>query len=478
VQDAAYRSLLKNKRRQLHARIATVLEKQSPETAQPSPELLAHHYSSAGRKSKAIHYWEKAGEFAIRRSANSEAVGHFENALQIIKGLPKTKKRAVIELKIETSLGVVLQACEGSGSDLARQAYERAGILCHDCPESTAHFAAYWGLWRTTVALDERAVHADAMLGLAERQNDRDLKLQAHHSMWSTLIHTGNFSACRSHIEQGLALYSKEKHSELAFQFGGHDAGICGIGHDALALWMLGYPDQGSARSREAVAQAGDLSQPLSLVHALNYAAMFYYCARDLQMLRKCTDEMISLSEEQSFPEYCARGKVFRAWLTADDEQGNAKLQEIEAGLLEALSTIRGSDAPFLMSIKADVLKRNHRLQEALHILDGAMAKSKDIADDMWKPELFRVAGECLLKCPDANADKALDHLNTALNVSREQGAKSLELRASKSLAEYWRSQGKSKEAHHLLAPIYDWFTEGFETADLKEAKALLDELS
>ncbi len=478
VQNTAYQSLLKSKRQQLHARIAQVLEERFPETVESEPELLAYHYTGALLTERAIGYWDKAGELAMRRSANAEAVRHFSEALRLISALPDSAERARKELGVQTSLGVALIAAEGPGSAQATKAYRRAWELCQETPESPAHFAALWGLWRITRDLKKTGELADLLLDLAERQGETDLKLQAHHAKWATLLNVADLSDCRRHIEQGIALYRPARHKAHAFVYGAHDPVVCGLGHDALALWLLGYPDQGAKRAEEVLALARGLSHPPSLAHALNYATMYHHCAGRIEALRRLTDEMIALSDEQGFPEYRARGMVLRGWITAQEGRCDPALEQIEEGLAAALATTRGGEAPYLMSVKAYVLRRFDRYKKAREVLEGALAEGEAIGERQWEPELHRLIGECLLMQAGRNPDEAIGRFTEALRITREQHAKSLELRAATNLASLWHERGERGTAREVLAPVYDWFTEGFETPDLKRAQELLQDLT
>jgi predicted ATPase len=262
TQEAAYQSLLTRTRQQLHQRIARVLEARLPEVCETQPERLAHHYTEAGLQQQAMAYWQQAGQRALERSANAEAIAHLTKALALLQAFPDTPERAQHELHVQTTLGPALMAIKGWGAPEVEAAYTRARALCQQVGETPQLFLVLWGLWRV---YSERAEHRTArelgehLLRLARRLGDRAFLLQAHHALWPTLLYLGELAPAYAHAEQGMALYDLQQHRTHAFVYGGHDPGVCCRQVAALELWFLGYPDQARQQAAAALSLAQEL---------------------------------------------------------------------------------------------------------------------------------------------------------------------------------------------------------------------------
>jgi predicted ATPase/class 3 adenylate cyclase len=478
VRDVAYESLLRSKRQQFHGRIAEVLEEQFPEVSETQPELLANHFTEAGLAEQAIGYWQQAGQRAIERSANTEAVSHLTKGLALLETLPDTFQRDQQERTLQITLGVPLLATKGPGSPEVERAYSRARELCRQEEHAPELFPAIWGLWRCHVARARiRAARelGDEILSLAQRQQDPALLLQAHHAQWATLFDLGELGSALEHIEQGTALYNRQEHHTQAYLFGGHDLCVCGQGHAALALWSLGYPDQALDRACDGLTLAEELSHPVSLAHALRYALKVHLCRHEARPMQERAETLLALASEQKFAEYSGLGMFMRGWVQTQRGQNEAGVAAMRQGLA-ARSRGKAEESNLLAAL-AEALGNTGAAEEGLRLLSQALAVAADGGMAYWEAELHRLTGELLLCQSAGSRAEAEASYNQAIAIARRQQAKSLELRAATSLARLWQGQRKHAEARELLEPVYDWFTEGLDTPDLIEAKELLNAL-
>ncbi len=480
IQDAAYQSLLKSTRQQYHQQIAQVLEERFAETREIHPELLAHHYTEAGLREQAIIYWQRAGQRAVARSANNEAISHLTKGLELLKTLPDTPERTQQELTLQIALGVPLGITKGYASPEAGTVYDRARKLCQQVGETPQLCPVLWGLWRVySLQADWQTARelGEQLLLLAQRYQDRDFLLQAHHALWGTLVFLGEFAPACEHLEQGLTLYDSHQHRSHAFLYGGHDPGVCGLAQGACVLWLLGYPDQARKRIKEAPILAQELAHPFSLALALDYAAMLSQFRREVQTAQEQAEALIALSREQGFPVFLAQGTIVQGWALAGQGQGETGITQMRQGLAAYRGTGAELGLPYQLARLAEVYGRTGLAEEGLSVLAEALAATDKTNDRRWAAELYRLKGELTLKQSSVQKE-AEECFHQAIDIARRQSAKSLELRAAMSLARLWQSQGKKDEARQMLAEIYNWFTEGFDTKDLQEAKALLEELS
>ena len=479
VQDAAYGTLLRGPRQALHARIAAAIETRMPERVEREPELLAYHYAGAGQPDTAAGYWLAAGRLAARRSANSEAVAHLTRGIAGVGGLPETEERNRQELALQLALGPALLSSRGFGDPEASAGYQRAAELARRLGDDRDRFAATWGLWisiRASSASDHmrlRLQYLGEMVKAAERTGDPELLLQAHHSSWSTRIWNGEFARATEHVRSGLALYDRERHRHHALMYGGHDPAVCGKGQGAVALWALGCPDQAvqSARNGIVLGQASDHLP--SLLHSLWFAASVYFLRRQAADVLECSARLLALGGEHGLKLYEAIGGVFHGWARIQQSDAQAGLAELRAAVA-AYATTAHVNLDLYRAILAEAELRAGNLEEAAAVLN----QGERTADEWWRAGYLRLRGDLLLRGPGDERAAAERLYREAISVAAGQQAKSLELRAATSLARLLRNEGKRDEARNLLAPVYGWFTEGFDTLDLKEAKALLDVLA
>jgi hypothetical protein len=479
VQDAAYGTLLRGPRQELHARIAAATETGMPERVEREPELLAYHYAEAGQPDTAAGYWLAAGRLAARRSANSEAVAHLRRGIAAVRGLPETVERNRLELALQLALGPALVSSRGFGDAEASTGYQRAAELARRLGDDRDRFAATWGLWitiRAKSASDHmrlRLQYLGEMVEAAERTGDAELLLQAHHSSWSTRIWNGEFASASEHVRSGLALYDPERHRHHALMYGGHDPGVCGNGQGAVALWALGWPDRAVQSARESIVLGETLDHLPSLLHSLWFATSVYFLRRQAADVLACSARLLALGSEHGLKLYEAIGGVFHGWALIQQLDAQAGLAELRAAVATYATTARVNLDLYRATLAEAELRAGNFEEGTAVLIQGERS-----TDEWWRAGYLRLRGDLLLRGPNDDRGAAERLYRQAISVAAGQQAKSLELRAATSLALLLRDEGKWDEARNLLAPVYGWFTEGFDTLDLKEAKALLDVLA
>src|SRR5262245_51532312 len=478
IQDAAYQSLLRSTRQQYHQRIAQVLEERFPAIGETQPELLAQHYTEAGFVAQAISYWQQAGQRAMQRSAPLEAIAHLSKGLEVLATLSDTPERAQQELSVQIALGQAWMAAKGQGVPQVECAYTRARVLCRQVGETLELFPVLWGLWRFYLVRAEYQTArelAEQCLSLAQGVHDPALLLVAHHALGGTLYHLGELRPGRAHLEQGLALYDRQQHHHLALRYG-MDLGVWCRSYVAWPLWQLGYPQQALTRNHEAITLAQELSHPFSLAAALAYAAMLHCYRREGQATQEQAEAGMALASEKGFPQFVALGMIMRGWALAVQGQGSEGIAQIHQGLAAHRAAGAELGRPRDLALLAEAYGEAGQTEEGLTVLVEALAVVDKTGERYWEAELYRLKGKLLLALSAEKHTEAASCFHQALEIARQQQANSLELRAALSLSRLWQQQGKQGEARELLASIYGWFTEGFDTADLLEAKVLLEE--
>lgn len=479
VQDTAYQSLLKSTRQHNHQGIARVLEERFPEIRETQPETVARHCTEAGLADKAIGYWQLAGEKANDRGANSEAINHLSMGLEVLSTLPAGLERDRRELTLQTILGRVMTAAGGYGDTRVAVVYGRARQLCEQMGETLQLFPVLLGLaiyYTVRAEVQTARGLGERLLGLARQAQDPVLLVEAHYALGVNFFWLGDFAPAHEHLEQAIAHYDRDQHQTHLAVYG-QDAGAVCLSRAAIALWYLGYPDQARARMHEAVEVARKLAHPFSLAYVYTWAAWLYSHRREMDESWEWTKTAINFSTKQGFPFWYTQGKVLQGWLLTErgeSGQGVELMREGVAGVQKVGSEVVLSYALALLGLGCG---KTGQTGEGLMLLDEALNKVK-ASNARWpEAELHRIKGELLLMQSANQQAESEACFGRAIEITRQQNAKSLELRAAMSLSRLWRDQGKRAKALDLLAPTYDWFTEGFDTADLKEAGALLDEL-
>ena len=489
IQETAYQSLLRSTRQQYHQRIAQALETHFPEVVETQPELVTHHYTEAGLSARAIPYWQHAGERAVQHSAYVEAIGHFTKGLEVLKALPETPERARRELHLQTALGPALVVTQGPAAPETEQAYTRAQALCGQVGETSQLFPVLWGFWRFYNNRGEphRArTLGEQLLRVAHQTHDTALLLEAHHTLWATLVSSGELVAARAHLEQGFSLYDASQHRSHAALYGGHDPGVCCFCHAAWTLWMLGYPDQALRSIHAGLTLARELAHPASLAIALRWMATLQQSRQEQHAAREGAEACAALAGEQGFAPESAQAMILRGWALVERGRGTEEIGQIQQGLAAYRATGSVLRQSYYLALLAEAYGKVGQVEEGLQVVAEALAGVHKTGEEVCQAELYRLKGELLqARVPSREADvstpssqEAEQCFQQALAVAQRQQARSWELRAAMSLSRLWQQQGKQAEARELLAPVYGWFTEGFDTADLQEAKTLLEELT
>jgi class 3 adenylate cyclase/predicted ATPase len=485
TQEVAYSSLLLERRKVLHERIGQAIEVLFHSRLEDHYSELAHHYSRSGNTQKAIAYLQLAGQQAVQRSAHVEAISHLTTALELLKTLPDAPERVRQELTLQIALGVPLMAIKGYAAPEVERAYTRARELCQQVGETPQAFPVLGGLWVSFLLRAELQTArelGEQLLRLAQSTKDPQFLLQAHYALGQTLFSQGEFVPAREHLEQGLALYdSQQYHSHTLFI--GLDPEVSSHRWVAWVLSMLGYSDQALKRNQEALTLARELSHPLSLAFALNWAAWVHLFRREGQTAQERAEAAITLATEQGFAQALATGTIMRGWALAEQGQGKEGITQIRQGLATYQSTGAKLGQPHYLAMLAEAYGKVEQVEEGLTVLAEAQACVDKTGERAYDAKLYQIKGELTLKSkvpsPKSQVEKEAEEcFHKAIEIARKQQAKSLELRAVMSLSRLWQQQGRKDEARKLLAEIYGWFTEGFDTADLKEAKALLEELA
>jgi predicted ATPase len=430
-----------------------------------------------------VDYLCRAGQQAVERSAYAEAVSHLTTALDLLTALPETRERHRQELAVQMTLGMALGAPRGQAAPEVERLYSRARELCEQVGEPRQLFRVLRGLWRVYNQRGEyqtmRAL-GEQLFELAQRLQDSDLLLEAHHAVWGSLVFGGELAAAQPHLEQGLQLYEPQRHRTHAAFYSGHDPGMCSHVHAALALWLRGYPDQAVASSQAALALTRQLAHPLSLALALIWAAMIHHLRREAPLTRAHAEAAMTLATDQGFPQQLAQSMSLQGWVLAACGQGEEGITQIHQGLAAYQATGVTRDRPYYLALLAEASIQMGRAAVGLEALAEALVTLARSGGYWWEAELHRLKGELLLAQESTRPTwgEAEESFSQALAVARLQRAKSLELRAAMSLARLWQQQGKCAVAQQVLAEVYGWFTEGFDTADLQEARVLLAELA
>jgi len=487
VQDAAYGTLLREPRRALHARIAEALESQFAETAETQPELLARHCTEAGLIEKAAGLWGKAGQRSLERSALVEAVAQLTRALDQIVTLTATPALRREQINLQVALITPLIHVKGyaapetkAATEQARLLIEQAEALGEPLDDPLLLFSVLYGFWVASyVAFNGDVMRelAAQFLALAERQGTTAPLMIGHRLMGVSLLTTGDVAEGRAHFDQGIALYDPAHHRPLATRFG-QDAGVSNLSFRSLALWTLGYPAAALADADLAVRDAREIGQAATLMFALLHALRPNIQCGEYAAAARLVDELVALADEKGALLWKAFGMLMQGWLYGLTDRASDAVRTIATGITALRATGATTWITFWFACLAKANADLGQFYDAWRCIGEAMTTVETTNERWFEAEIHRVAGEIALLSPEQDAAKAEAYFERALAIARKQQAKSFELRAAWSLARLWRDQGKRDAARDLLAPVYGWFTEGFDTLDLKDAKALLDELN
>jgi class 3 adenylate cyclase/predicted ATPase len=478
VRDAAYASLLRSTRRDLHARIAEQMERVT-EGNEAHPEILAHHLTEAGLADKAIVYWHKAGQRAVECCANVEAIAHFKKGLALLETLPQSPPRIRQAIELQAAMGVAIMTIRGFADPEAGKAYASARELCDRLGEEAQLFPALQGLWYFHAVRGELNVGRDLgeqYLARAQRSGDPALLLVAHHLLGGVLCWLGEIGSAEEHYKRGIALSDQEPSCRPVTLFGSDLGVLCRTG-GCHTLWLLGYPDQALHRSRDGLTLARGREHPFILALALDYASTLHQFRQEVEETRQCAAAAVALCREQGFAYYLAWAMALEGWAMAKEGQCAEGVARIRKGVAAMEATGARLRRPYYLALLADALGTAGQPDEAAAVVSDALSAVEASGERWWEAELCRLNGQLLLGASSGRVAEAEANLARAIRVAQAQAAKSLELRATSSLARLWSDQGRRAEALEMLARAYDQFTEGFDTPDLKRAKVLLDQL-
>ena len=484
IQDAAYENLLKSRRQVLHRRVAEMLS--GAAGAAVEPELLAHHFTQAGLTEHAIEWWGKAGQRSLERSALAEAAEQITRALNLIATLPGSPALRRKEIELQVALIVPLIHVKGqaapeskAAAERAHSLIERAEALGEPAEDPLLLFAVLYGIWVANAgAFNGDAVRelAEQFLTLAEKQGAPVPLVVGHRIMGVSLMFTGHLVESRDHFNRAVALYDPVQHSGLAARFG-QDPGAAVLAFRSLAQWLLGYGEGAAASADQALEIARNSGEVGTLMYVLFFISPLHVLMGNYATAAAQARELLALAEEKVASFWIERATFVQGCILASTGKPSDAVQLITSGL----ATAQVTGTTFWLPLYESYLAKSHaelgKFVDAWRCIDEATRAVETTKETMFEAEVYRIAGEIALKSPQPDVGKAQAYFERALSVARAQQAKSWELRAAMSMARLLRDQGKRNEARDLLAPVYGWFTEGFDTLDLKEAKALLHEL-
>jgi class 3 adenylate cyclase/predicted ATPase len=487
VQDAAYGTLLREPRRALHARIAETLESRFAETAESQPEILARHCTEAGLIEKAAGLWGKAGERSLDRSALAEAAAQLARALEQIATLPGTAALRREQIKLQVALITPLIHVKGYAAAETKVAAEHARLLIEQAealgepPEDPLLlYSVLYAFWVASFVAFNGNVCRDLavqFLALAEKQRATVPLMIGHRLMGMSLLFTGDIAEGRAHFDQAIALYNPAEHRPLATRFG-QDVRVAALSFRSLALWSLGYPEAALRDADDALKNAREMGQAAALMYALNHAAIPYTLCGNRAAAAAHAQELVALAEEKDSLLWKAGGMMNQGSVLTLTGRASDAIEKLISGMTAWRTTGATLWMPLYLPHLARARAGLGQFEEAWRCIGEAMNLVETTKEKWCEAEIDRTAGEIALMSPEPDAAKAQAHFERAIAVARGQKARSWELRAATSVARLWRDQGKRQQARDLLAPIYGWFTEGFDTLDLKDAKVLLDELA
>jgi class 3 adenylate cyclase/predicted ATPase len=479
VQDAAYESLLKSKRQQLHSRLADVLRQRFPDIVENEPEVIAHHCTEAGLTEPAIDYWARAGRLAAQRSSYLEAVAHLNKGLSLVPSLPDSAKPVEQELMLLNLLATPLMYTKGYAAPEAGRVYDRVHELCRQVGESVHIFQALSGISQYHMVrgdIDRALALAEEALPQAEQQSDIGPLLEAHRLMGLHCVWGGQFERALPHLNEIRNLFEPERHRDLALVYGqNHKMSSCTLQSQAVAA--LGYPEQALRWRQAALTEAEQTKHWFSRAYARSLTLNTLQYLRELKLIRDAVEDAINFAAEQSIMFYLAYALTIKGWLLSQLGSVEEGIDQMRDGLDVWRQTGSQANLPHFHTMLAEALAKKGAFDEALDLVEGSIEQVERWGDRHYEAEIRRFRGELKLGIDAGDVETAEQAFGEAIDVAKRQAARLWELRASTSLARLWRNQGKLEEARDLLAPVYDWFTEGFDFPDLENARSLLAEL-
>ena len=481
TQEVAYNSVLIERRKLLHERAGQSLESMFAEQLDDHLGDLAHHYSHSDNFGKAVEYLGRAGQQALQRSVYADTLSSLSAALNLLQRLPDSPERIQQELLLLMAIGPALIAIKGRAAPEVERTYTRARGLCERLGDRPELFPALLGLWYVHLLRAElRTAYelAEQLLRRAQSAHDPALLLYARYALGVVSFRMGEFLLAREHFETAISLYDPQRHRPLISHYLVADAGVICLSYAAWTLWHLGYPDQALKRGNEALRSARALSLPLSLAFAEVFFVILLQYRREASAAQEPAECVVALCAEHEFPDWLGQATGLRGWTMAEQGHNEEGIAQIQEGLAAYRATGAELNRPYFLCLLAEACTKSGRLDDGLSALREALVAANEHENRHHEAEMHRLKGELLLKQNDSNTAEVQNRFKRAIEIAQRQRAKSWELRATMSLARLLAKEGRRDEGRTMLAEIYCWFTEGFDTADLRDAKTLLDELA
>jgi class 3 adenylate cyclase/predicted ATPase len=478
VRDAAYESLLKSRRQQLHGQIARILEDRFPDVVASQPEIVAHHYMDAGLVGPAVDYWLRAGNLALSRSANAEAVRHLRQGIELTESQAPSNQRRK-ELDFYLALGPAMAATEGYASPETLRVLSHARDLLGEGGTPTEQMTVLWGVYLAHAMRGEHIAArevAERCFALAALHDHAGMLALANRFLGQTLWMMGAFVDARRHLQSALELCAANQETVTSYRRFGADDEVTASSALSRTLWVLGYPDQASAVTKQALARARTLGLAFTTAFALDNEALLGILGADLQHATALANEAMTHSIEHSLADYEQRARFAQGALLAQSGKAERGIKLMHSAIATVERTNNRNRGTLYLGHSAAARARLGQAEVGLALLDEAIQTAETTDERFFEAELHRLRGEILLQLGRASEAEAV--LLRAIAIARQQQARWWELRAATSLARHWRDKRQHADAYAVLHPVYSWFTEGFETASVKDAKALIDELS
>lgn len=479
IQDAAYQSLLRRTRQRYHREIAQVLEQRFPDIRETQPELMAHHYTAAGLRAQAITYRQRAAQRALERWAHLDAIAHAQQGLETLAVLPDSPERHQHELTLQATLGVALTYTRGYRAPEVAAAFDRARELSEQINDIPQLFTVLRGMWHICLMRSELPIAyelGERLLGLAQDYDDASLLLEAHRAVGTTLFFLGKQADVVPHLAHGITFYDTQQPRVLPIQYG-QDTEVILWQYTAFNLWLRGYPEQATHAIQQMLIRSQQRTH-YHRSHGLIMSAHLHQWCGEPHVVHEQVEACVALAREHVFPSVLAIGKIFQGWVQVQQGQHREGIEQIHRGITDYRAMGAEISRTFFLALLAECYHKTGDIEAGFQTLTEATALADKNGESWWESELYRLRAQLLLQQVTPDVTQAESALNQAVVVARSQSAKSLELRATMSLCYLWQQQGKRNQAHDLLGKIYRWFTEGYDTADLKKAKSLLNKLA
>lgn len=479
--DAAYEAILKSDLVDIHHRIGTIIEEDYPGVAQLNPELLARHFTEGQDYEKAVQYRLAAGKKASQSSANTEARKHLQMGISLLDRIKSEAVKDQLELELLLVLGPMAMSTTGAGSTETHKIYKRALKLSGTSSDTRLRFITLWNNWRMSIdeGFSNAVVWADELQDFAESSKEVDQLLQAHHCQWGTLYNLGDQARCHENIESGLKLYDISKHAHHASVYGGHDPKVCALGQSSLSLWLRGYPEQSIQRMEEARQFADSLEHVGSTLHNIDICLMLHKFMSNFDQLMDEAEGLSEFCRKENLLDYEAKVNIFQGWAICFKGKAKQGLSMLEEGNRNQEDTGTWEDRPVYKEMQAQVKQKLGLYDSGIADIDSAIKDARKSGVSYWNAELYRRKGELLIANNSVASFKSAENaFNQSIEIAVQQNAKSLELRGATSLAQLYINSGDYNKANATLAPVYNWFSEGRETRDLRKAAKVLDSVT